>query len=323
MPTERPRSTAARLKKQKKPKPRSASRAATPSSADQAASTGPTGDKKKPRRNPTSPEADAAGSVERPQDTTAPAASASRATKTEAPGRNDEREATYNGRKRGPATAIATPVDQVAAINGFMIDLDLKILASEVIGDEAAGSAEAFYKQHVAAWLDRDPVLKKAEVRDTGGGLHILLLLDEPVIVVPGQQRAWDGVARGLHGVLPGDPNLSGIIAMTRPVGALNTKYDPPREVRLLREGQPVTQREILDLLERTATTPARVWMNVLHGGERASPCPLCRGEGTSLGVAGGWQVQCYDCGRRDAAALIYRFYTPKFLTERKEVHHG
>lgn len=323
MPTKRPRSTAARPKKSKKPKPRSASRAATPSSADPAASTGPTGNKKKSRHKPTGPEADAAGNVERPRDTTVPAPSASRGPKPEAPGLNDEREATYNSRKRGPATAIATPVDQIAAINGFMIDLDLKILAPEVIGDEAAGSAEAFYKQHVAAWLDHDPVLKKAEVRDTGGGLHVLLQLDEPVIVAPGQQRAWDGVARGIHGVLPGDPNLSGIIAMTRPVGALNTKYAPPREVRLLREGQPVTQREILDLVERTANAPARVWMNVLHGGERASPCPLCRGEGTSLGVAGNWQVQCYDCGRKDAAALIYRFYTPEFLTERKEVHHG
>ena len=234
-----------------------------------------------------------------------------------------EREATFNGRERGPAHAIAKPVDGIAAIDVFMIDLDLKLLDPKVIGDEAAGSADAFYRQHVSDWLDRDPVLKKAEVRDTGGGLHVLLQLDEPVIVAPGQQRAWDGVARGLHGVLPGDPNLSGIIAMTRPVGALNTKYDPPRQVRLLREGQPVTQREVLDLVERMTRAPARVWMNVLHGGERATPCPLCRGEATSLGVAGNWQVQCYDCGRKDAASLVYRFYTSEFLTDRKEVRHG
>ena len=234
-----------------------------------------------------------------------------------------EREAPFNGGERGPAHAIAKPIEGIAAIRGFMIDLDLKLLDPKVIGDEAAGSAEVFYEQHVRHWLDRDPVLKKAEVRDTGGGLHVLLQLDEPVIIVPGQQRAWDGVARGLHGVLPGDPNLSGIIAMTRPVGALNLKYDPPREVRLLREGQPVTQREVLDLVERMTRAPARVWMNVLHGGERATPCPLCRGEATSLGVAGNWQVQCYDCGRKDAASLVYRFYTSEFLTDRKEVRHG
>ena len=234
-----------------------------------------------------------------------------------------EREATFNGGERGPAHAIAKPIEQIAAIRGFMFDVDTKLLDPDVLGESAVASAEQLYEQHVRHWLDRDPVLKKAEVRDTGGGLHVLLQLDEPVIIVPGQQRAWDGVARGLHGVLPGDPNLSGIIAMTRPVGALNLKYDPPREVRLLREGQPVTQREVLDLVERMTRAPARVWMNVLHGGERATPCPLCRGEATSLGVAGNWQVQCYDCGRKDAASLVYRFYTSEFLTDRKEVRHG
>jgi len=256
-----------------------------------------------------------------------PAAGSFEVSKAGGPGETQvdlsEREAPFNGGERGPAHAIAKPIEGIAAIRGFMIDLDLKLLDPKVIGDEAAGSAEVFYEQHVRHWLDRDPVLKKAEVRDTGGGLHVLLQLDEPVIVAPGQQRAWDGVARGLHGVLPGDPNLSGIIAMTRPVGALNTKYDPPRQVRLLREGQPVTQREVLDLVERMTRAPARVWMNVLHGGERATPCPLCRGEATSLGVAGNWQVQCYDCGRKDAAALVYRFYTPEFLTDRKETHYG
>lgn len=234
-----------------------------------------------------------------------------------------EREAPFNGGERGPAHAIAKPIEGIAAIRGFMIDLDLKLLDPKVIGDEAAGSAEVFYEQHVRHWLDRDPVLKKAEVRDTGGGLHILLQLDEPVIIVPGQQRAWDGVARGLHGVLPGDPNLSGIIAMTRPVGALNLKYDPPREVRLLREGKPVTQKEVLDLINRLTTAPSRLWMNLVTDADRVSPCPLCRKGGTSLGIAGGWKVQCYECGRSDAAALVYRFYTPEFLTERKELHHG
>ena len=318
MPKRRtPPTPATSMKPAKKEKPRPTTRATTPSSAERNADDRETTKKKAPHQAPTQRGGD------QPADEPPAARTGLRAANREAPGRHDEREATYNGRKRGPATAIATPVDQIAAINVCMIDLDLKLLDPKVIGDEAAGSAEVFYEQHVRHWLDRDPVLKKAEVRDTGGGLHVLLQLDEPVIIVPGQQRAWDGVARGLHGVLPGDPNLSGIIAMTRPVGALNTKYDPPREVRLLREGQPVTRQEVLDLVERMTTAPARVWMNVLHGGERASSCPLCRGEGTSLGVAGNWQVQCYDCGRKDAAALIYRFYTSEFLTERMGVHHG
>jgi|GEM_PF-4128626 len=31
-------------------------------------------------------------------------------------------------------------------------------------------------------WLDNDPLLSRAEVRDTGGGLHVLLWLDEPIL---------------------------------------------------------------------------------------------------------------------------------------------
>jgi hypothetical protein len=234
-----------------------------------------------------------------------------------------EREATFNGRERGPAHAIAKPVEQIAAIRGFMFDVDTKLLDPDVLGESAVASAEQLYEQHVRHWLDRDKVLAKAEVRDTGGGVHVLLWLDEPVVCAAGQQRHWDAVARGLHDALPGDPNLLGIIAMTRPVGALNLKYDPPREVRLLREGKPVTQKEVLDLIDRLTTAPSRLWMNLVTGADRVSPCPLCRKGGTSLGIAGGWKVQCYECGRSDAAALVYRFYTSEFLTERKEVHHG
>ena len=43
-------------------------------------------------------------------------------------GANDERESLYNGRPQGPANRISVPVEQVAAINGFMIDVDLAIL---------------------------------------------------------------------------------------------------------------------------------------------------------------------------------------------------
>jgi hypothetical protein len=233
------------------------------------------------------------------------------------------REALYNGGDRGPAFSIAKPVEEIAAINGFMIDVDMKLLNPDVLGDSGLASAEQLYEQHVRHWLDRDKVLSKAEVRDTGGGVHVLLWLDEPVVCAAGQQRHWDAIARGLHDALPSDPKLGGIIAMTRPVGALNLKYDPPREVRLLREGKPVTQKEVLDLIDRLATAPSRLWMNLVTGANRVSPCPLCRREGTSLGIAGAWRLRCYECNTVDAAALVYRCYQPDFLTRLKEDHHG
>lgn len=237
------------------------------------------------------------------------------------PGDCDEREATYNGRELGPARDIARSVEQISAIHGFMSDLDCKLFDPAVIGEDCVQSPAALYTKHVRQWLDRDPVLSKAEVRDTGGGLHVLLWLDSPIICDAKNVHEWDGVARGVRNVLPCDPSLNGIIAMTRPIGAVNTKYDPPREVRLLREGQPVTREEVLALSRRVAEQPARLWMRVFFGGERTSPCPLCAE--ASLGVAGNWQCQCYECGRVDAAVLIYRFFSTEFLDSRKESGHG
>jgi hypothetical protein len=239
------------------------------------------------------------------------------------PGHDDIREATFNGRESGPAFSIARPVDQVSAIHGFMIDLDCGILDPAVVGQECVESADILYERHVHGWLDRDAVLSKAEVRNTGHGLHILLWLDEPIICNGDEAKHWDKIARGLRVVLPGDPNLNGIIAMTRPVGAQNNKDEPSRTVTQIRAGEPVSREEILDIHERIATAPARLWMRVFHGGERQSPCPLCGDEKNSLGVAGNWQVQCYGCGRVHAAALVYRHYSPAFLDKRKDSTNG
>ena len=236
-------------------------------------------------------------------------------------GANDIRESLVNDRRRGTKYEITPKVDEVAAIHGFMNDLDCKVFDPAVVGVECVESAEAFYSQHVRLWLDRDPVLSKAEVRDTGGGLHTILWLDEPIIVAPGEARIWDDIARGICNALPGDPNLNGIIALTRPVAAMNTKYIPPREVRQLRPGEPVSRAEILELSRLVAEQPARLWMRLFFGGERAEPCPFCGKK--SLGVAGYWQVRCYQCGRANAASLVYRFYLPEFLDSCKEGHHG
>ena len=247
----------------------------------------------------------------------------SRTSKNQPSGWADTREATFNGGDQGPAYAISKPVDQVSCINCFMIDLDCGILDPAVVGEAATQSADDLYEKFVRYWLDRDLVLAKAEVRNTGHGLHILLRLDEPIICAGDDARRWDKIARGLRNAMPGDPNLNGIIAMTRPVGAMNSKYEPARTVTQLRAGQPVSREEILDLGNRVATAPARLWMQVLHGGERVSPCPLCGDEKNSLGVAGSWQVQCYGCGRVDAVALVYRHYSPEFLKKRKDSNNG
>lgn len=236
---------------------------------------------------------------------------------------DSEREAMFNLGERGPARLISKPVVQVAAIRGFMIDIDVDVLDPAVVGEQCVADAEQLYERHVRIWLDREPVLFKSEVRFTGGGLHVLLWLDEPIICVGEDAQRWDKIALGLRSVLPADPRGPGLNVMTRPVGALNLKYSPPRVVRVLRHGSPVSKAEVLQLFSRVANAPAVLWMQVLHGDERVSPCPLCAHPDRSLGVAGSWHVQCYKCGRVNASQLMYRLYSAEFLKTRKDSANG
>src|SRR6516164_2586563 len=89
-----------------------------------------------------------------------------------------------------------------------------------------AGPA-AFYEQTVKFWLARHPVLADAEVRNSGGGLHIIPWLAEPVaFATDGQRRRWDGIVRAVQAVLPVDPHQPGIVGLTRPVGSTNSKHN-------------------------------------------------------------------------------------------------
>lgn len=234
----------------------------------------------------------------------------------------DVRESLVNDRRCGPAHEIAVPLNQVCAIHSFMFDVDCNLLNPAVVGEEASNSADVLYEQHVRRWLDRDNVLAKAEVRHTGGGLHVLLWLDTPILCAGGEAQHWDRVIRVVRNALPGDPRVNGVLAMTRPVGAVNTKFDQPRAVRRLRDGSAITRSDILGLGRRINDDPAHLWMRLFFDSERVSPCPICA-KGESLGVAGKWQCQCYECGRIDAAALVYRFFSPSFLKSQKGDTNG
>jgi hypothetical protein len=90
-----------------------------------------------------------------------------------------------------------------------------------------------------------------------------------------------------------------------------------------LRRGSAVSRNDVLDLVDRLEKNAAAVRMNMFFGGERTSPCPLCLGDGTSLGIAGGHTVRCYHCGNQPAFKLLMRFYADAFVSPNKEVVHG
>src|SRR5262249_52176114 len=152
-----------------------------------------------------------------------------------------------------------------------------------------------FYEELVEPWLSRHPVFRKAEVRDSGRGLHVLILFDRPVeFATQGERQLWAGVVKVVQRLLPTDPGCPGITALTRPVGSVNSKNG--KKVRRLKKGRPVDPREVLALYEQARAAPFRTVAS-LFGAERVSPCPVCKAEGSALVVLD-HTGKCYQCGK-------------------------
>jgi hypothetical protein len=206
----------------------------------------------------------------------------------------DAREALCNEGAVGPAGAVQVPTDRVTRLNGLMLDLDPKLLApGNPLFPPAADPRE--FLERVAAVLDRHALLRHAEVRSSGGGLHLVLRFDPPVeLTSAADQARWSTLVRAVQCSLPADPNAPGITALTRPVGSVNSKNGAV--VAVLRPGQPVDPARVEAFVRGLAGAPFRVVAAVLLGGDRVEPCPVCRKPGSSLAVLdrGG---KCYGCG--------------------------
>src|SRR4051794_13041914 len=93
----------------------------------------------------------------------------------------DLRERLYDDGQIGKIAAISTAVDLVTTLNGILLDIDCHIFQSSFCVPEPDLLAPDFYERYVRPWLNRHPVLHKAQVRFSGTGLHVLLMLDKPI----------------------------------------------------------------------------------------------------------------------------------------------
>ena len=115
---------------------------------------------------------------------------------------------------------------------------------------------------------------------------------------------------------LPTDPQQPGINAMTRPVGSINSKNG--ETVTLFREGEPVTEQEIISLFEEMRCQSFATLMKIWFGASKLSPCPICRADGSYLEAEVPQKGRCYGpCGHVSidklfAAVLIYKTKTTK-----------
>jgi hypothetical protein len=206
----------------------------------------------------------------------------------------DVRESLCNDRGVGPLGLVSLPLECVTRLHGLMVDLDPGLLRPENPLFTPADDPREFLTR-VGPALDRHELLRDAEVRSSGRGLHALLWFSPPVeLASAADQQRWSVLVRAVQCSLPSDPNAPGITALTRPVGSVNGKNGAV--VEALRPGRPVEPARVEAFVRGLAAAPFRGVAAVLIGGDRAEPCPVCREPGSLLGVLDRCG-KCYVCG--------------------------
>jgi hypothetical protein len=221
----------------------------------------------------------------------------------------DLREQLYNDRKTGTFAEVQLPLERITTLLGFFSDLDPKLYRPGNPLFPPDDDPKRFFDR-VRFVLDRHPLARDAEVRATGTGLHLIVGLDPPVeLGTAAAQDRWASYVRAVQMTLPTDPNAPGITGLTRAVGSTNSKNGAVVEV--LRAGKPVTPRAVEEFVDRLTRAPFREVASVLLGDTQASPCPVCRGEGSRLDVLDR-EGMCYGaCGKVKLAQLLDSVYAP------------
>jgi hypothetical protein len=204
----------------------------------------------------------------------------------------------------------------ITSLRGFLLDLDPALFRPEAVPAKTQKDPEKFYKMVVRPMLARHPVLNKAEVRNTGLGVHAVLNFQEPVVFkTEADRKRWAAVVRVIQKLLPTDPHCPGITALTRALGSTNSKNGAT--VKQMHKGEPVTAEEVLALFNQARTSPFRTVATILFGAERVTPCPVCKGAGSRLDALD--RVgQCYGgCGKVRLAQIFDVFLKPR--PEKKE----
>lgn len=217
------------------------------------------------------------------------------------------REQLANGGESGPENRVSIPVAMITKLRGIMEDFDPDLYDREKLPPGATESPLKLFETFVGPMLDRHPLFAKAEVRDSGRGLHALLWFDPPVeFRTEGERTRWAAAVKAVQRTLPADRHAPGITAMTRPVGSINNKTG--RAVSILKKGTPVSPDEVLKFVAELQAKPFKVVADIVLG-PNTSPCPICRKPNTRLGVLERHGM-CYGgCGKPTLGRVFDTFY--------------
>lgn len=201
--------------------------------------------------------------------------------------------------------------NEIVRIRGIFFDIDPDLFRSDGIVSVAGLSPAEFFEQHVAKWLERHPILQKAEVRCSGRGIHAILRLQKPIELRDEvERRRWDLRIKIIQSALPSDHRQRGMCGKTRALGSINSKNNGL--VSLLKAGTGVTEAELLQLVDELINRPFRHYSQVLLGPGEVL-CPICN---VGRLVSGDRAGDCYKCDKVSLDMLLKHVFASDCKTK-------
>jgi hypothetical protein len=142
--------------------------------------------------------------------------------------------------------------DTVAELAALHVDIDLRMLSTP----------EEVVRQKLGEMAISLPI----EIRNSGGGFHVLLKLNEPVRAGTPEFERANAVRAALARILCGDPAPDHHAALLRKVGTHNTKYGEPRLCQVEKAGAPATLDDIEGFVESCHGKPQFEFVQKLNG---------------------------------------------------------
>lgn len=161
----------------------------------------------------------------------------------------------------GAQTTGERSLDTVQSLSFLHVDVDLKDI--ETSRDEALARLQSL------------PL--PLEIRDSGGGFHVLAILKEPVDVGTHEFDRLNAARKKLTHLLAGDPAPDHAAALLRRLGTHNHKFDPPRACTILQQGEPLDITEIEELTDLLGDEPLFVRKKVSKTNGHTAPAELDR----------------------------------------------
>ncbi|MCC5831133.1 MAG: hypothetical protein JJU36_16960, partial [Phycisphaeraceae bacterium] len=110
----------------------------------------------------------------------------------------------------GKRSQVSLKEELITSISRLMIDVDPSdwrgVLSDQELADPSVINPKTFWTHHLEPMLGRHSLLRHSEVRFSGRGFHVLVCLDEPVVLPDDDTRThWKSRLQILQCMIPSD----------------------------------------------------------------------------------------------------------------------